>query len=271
MAGPDLTSLAAEEGVVTPAGTAAYVDPNDLPVYTGRRPVLKPLGKKTIGRLTPFIGVQDSTSTTSQMAKELYAKDPGELRELQKRLYAAGFYGTYDVDKIVLGVPDEVTFEAYSTAVQRAGAYYAAGKKKTVDDVIDESAGILDQIYGKGGRRGGSGDGDGSQKRAPLTIGLTSPDDLRAVAQKTATGTIGRALTDSELAQFVASFHQAQASSQTASYNADVTGGTVTDVTDPGVAAENFARQQAPVEAGGSDFLRTFTAFRNILTRGGTT
>lgn len=258
---------------IVPTASGGYAgDPNDLPVYTGTGTSvgLKPLGTKSVGRKTPFIGIsqKDRTKRQTELEKEFYAMSPEDRRELQKRLYAGGFYSGTDPDKVVLGVPDEVSFSAYAKAVARAAAYYNAGKKMTVDEVIDESAGILDQIYGAGGRRGGGGAGGDGSSRAPLTIGLTNPEDLKAVAQRTATGTLGRALSQSELNQFIASFHQAQSTAQTNAYNADVTGGSVVAAPDERVAAEVHARQAAPTEAGGQDFLRTFTAFRNILSRG---
>jgi len=259
---------------LTPTASGGFSgDVSDLPVFTGASISSGTFGRGQKGQ-HPFFGGPDerrgprpSTMRQSQLESRFYSMAPEDRRELQRRLYAGGFYGSTDPDKIVLGVPDEVSFSAYAKAVARAASYYGAGKKMTVDEVIDESAGVLDQIYGANGRRDGGAGGDGAG-RAPLTIGLTNPEDLKAVAQRTATGTIGRALNGDELNRFIASFHQAQSGAQTNAYNADETGGTVVDAPSEGAAAEAFARGAAPTEAGGNDFLRTFSAFRSILSRG---
>lgn len=261
---PELTAVIAANPGITPTMSGGYSgDPDDMPVYTGTKdePVFKtdqfPFGgTQAVKRPKP------TTKMSSQMEKDFYSLDPTERATLQKRLYAGGFYGDIDPEKVILGIPDETSFRAYRTAVGRAASYYAAGQRKTLDDVLDEAAGIWEQVNGPGGAgAGGRGGGSGSGKQ-PLTVALTSPEDLRAVAQKTATSTLGRALTDQEIGRFVSAFHSSQSSAQTAEYDEAAV---VTAPTSPGVAAEQFARGTDPTAAGGQGFLKTYQAFSRIL------
>lgn len=253
--GTDLTSMAAEYGAVPTVGTGPYLDPTDMQVFVGGREEVRVEGRGWVPSGGP------RTKRQSELEREFYAQDPNDLATLQKRLHAAGLYGGIDPENIVLGVPDEITFKAYQSAVLRAARYYDAGQHKTVDDVLDEAAGVYEEVQAASGRSGSG------RTRAPLSVDLTSPEDLRAIAQRSATSLIGRALSDGELSRFVSSFHAAQGQAQSAAYNTGDAGGTAVAAPSPVAAAETFARQAAPTAAGGQDFLRTFTAFSNILRR----
>lgn len=272
----ELESVMGQYGI-TPTVSAGYSgDTQDLPVYIGgetappprpkggllERAAGDPFGKladKATGRMKG----KPSTKLSSQLEKDFYSMDREDRAVLQKRLYAGGFYGNTDPNGIILGIPDETSFKAYTTAVGRAGAYFASGVLKTLDDVLDEAAGIQAQIDAAGGGRGG-GSGLG-RDRAPLTVELSNPDDLRRISQKVATSTLGRALTDDEVAKFVAGFQGVQHSTQSQAYGVDETGGTVVAPPAADTAAETFARRADPTAAGGQDFFRTFSAFRRIL------
>jgi hypothetical protein len=247
---PDLATMAAQYGAgLSPTGSV-YNDSDDLPVYV---------------KQVPYKMEQRSSS----MLKRFYALPPEELKSLQKRLWAGGFYPKgADPENVILGVHDELTYGAYSTLIDRSAGYYQAGQKYTPDDVLDMAAGVYDQINAGKGRGAGAGPGGGGG-RQPLSVGLTNPEDLRAVAQRTAVSTLGRALSDEEISRFVSSFQGQQTSAQTADYNAVEAGGAVTAAPQASVAAESFARRTAPTEAGGNDFLKTYQAFSNLLSRGG--
>ena len=272
----DLGSLLAGLGIDPASFTGGpMADPNDLPVFAGRAAKVPGRGEWTKEEVSRFAGTGVPTGYArqvpvtrrqSELERDFYATDPDSLAALQKRLYAGGFYPQgVDPNEVVLGVHDEQTYAAYQKVVQRAAGFYAAGKEHTIDDVLDMAAGVWGQTGGTAGRGGGGGGGRAG--RQPLTVELTNPEDLQAVAQRTAVSTLGRALRPEELSRFVASFHASQRQEQTASYGAVEGGGTVTGAPSAATAAESFARRAAPTEAGANDVVRVYGSLSRILAR----
>lgn len=196
----------------------------------------------------------------SHAEKHPYAlTDRKELETLQRRLWAGGFYppGT-DPTEVPLGTVDPWTEKAWLGLVDQAAKYKNAGRDLTIWEILDEGANIRNES-GLGGDASGSG-------RAPLVVELSNPEDLKYYAQKTAVGTLGRALRPDELERFVSSFHGSQRAAQTQAYGqAGGVGGSVVSAPNPTTAAESFARQAAPVEAGAHDYVRVFDAFSKML------
>jgi len=69
--------------------------------------------------------------------------------------------------------------------------------------------------------------GSGSE-RAPLTIELTNPDDIKGKLDQDSPDLIGRGFSDAEKAAFVADYQGQETSAQTQAYNNAESGGTVT-------------------------------------------
>lgn len=83
------------------------------------------------------------------------------------------------------------------------------------------------------------------------TYKKTSAEDLRTIANKVAQTTLGRELTTDEIAKFTESYNQQEVAYQKSLY----AGGTVTEAPSIDVAAESFAKQAAPKEAGAYQYL----------------
>lgn len=161
---------------------------------------------------------------------EPYSWDDGAISGLQAALVAAGFLPE---GRFIPGVWDPVSAAAYEKALA-----YANMVGRPVDEVLGrlaagaDASGIL--------RRGGGGGGLG---RAPLT-----DDDIKAIANETAKGVIGRVLREDEAAQFIPAFR-----------------GVVAGGTSGRTAAENIIREQVPVEAFGHDVGNVLQVFDQIL------
>jgi hypothetical protein len=266
MASQELSSFASGLGVDPGVGAVAYADPDDLPVFVSRRDLHQEYltaGVRPGDIPTPLAQVTPKTALSSQLEKEFYARDPGALADLQKRLWAGGFYSTgVDPDQIALGDYDEQTFAAWKKAVARAGAFFASGKEVTVDDVIDMAVGIGDTSGARG-----AGAGAGGAGRQPLSVDLTNPEDIRMVANRAAVSILGRGFRQEELERFVSSFHASQASAQGAAYGAATAGGTTVGAPSVQGAAEAYARSAAPAEAGAHTFVNVYDSFSRILAR----
>lgn len=140
----------------------------------------------------------DVTKNQSELLRDLYAiADPAELLDLQRRLFEGGFYGAAEATQIPWGTLDERTAQAYQVALERAGLFYAAGRKVTLDQVIAES-----------GRTGAGGPGDLIGGRVgganAYTARLSDPDTLNKVADRVATEIFGRKATATERGRIVA-------------------------------------------------------------------
>lgn len=264
---PGLAGLMGQYGGASLSG-GDYADPQDLPLIVKRERRTPGAGEFTMQEEAQFLygGVPadytrefPTVQKESEAEKAFYSMDRKDVSELQHRLWAGGFYPPgVDPTEIALGDYDEYTFKAYQTAIHRAAMFHASGVDKTLNDVIDEAANI----------EGADARNKASRGRAPLVTELTNPEDLRYYAQKTAVATLGRSLRPDELERFVSSFHASQTASQTAAYNAGGTGGpggTVVNAPNPSVAAEAFARQEAPAEAGAHDFVKVYDVVSRVL------
>lgn len=266
-----ISGLQAQYGVSPTMSGGAYADPDDFEVLVSRDRRAPGKGEFTAEEEDRFLygGVPtDYTRTfpglkrSSELGRQLYGMTDDDVPELQRRLWAGGFYppGTIP-EEIVLGDRDPYTEKAWLNAIDRAGKFRAAGRDLTLDEVIDSAA----NIEGADKRNGGAGGGDG---RGALVVELANPEDLKYYAQRTAVSTLGRSLKPDELARFVSSFHGAQQSAQAQAYNAGGTagpGGSVVGAPSPTAAAETFARQAAPVEAGAHDAVKVFDVMSKLL------
>ena len=151
-----------------------------------------------------------------------------QVSNLQAQLKAAGLIEAYQP-----GVWSPSDVAGYEKALAWANA----------NGITIEQA--LGGLIASGNIRGGGGGGLGP---APLT-----DDDVRAIANKTAQGVIGRALREDEMSNFMPAFRGAYASG-----------------TSPAVAAEATVRNEtAPVEAGGYGMGQVMGAIDQMLKGGG--
>lgn len=166
------------------------------------------------------------------------------IARLQRMMASAGLLsGTYRI-----GLWDDKSRGAYKNLLEYANSI---GE--------DEQTALARYADSAPTEEGGSS--QGGPQRAPLVIRRTNPDDLASVADTVAKRTLGRRLRDDERARFVSAYQAAESGAQTSAYDAEPTGGTVTDAPDPSVMAENQIRDAAPAEAGAHDVLGVYDAF----------
>lgn len=181
---------------------------------------------------------------------------PEKIAQLQGQLMEAGL-----IHKAFrLGVWDPVSRSAFVELLTEANA---AGT--TWEQAVSARAqGIaLDKNGRPTGTGSGGGRGGGGVGRAPLQVRLTDDSDLAKIANAVASSSVlGRALSEQETQKFIEAFHGMQRDEQQAAY-AGV--GTVESAPSPQAAAEDFARNSHPVEAGAHDIAGTFDNFLKII------
>jgi hypothetical protein len=100
---------------------------------------------------------------------------------------------------------------------------------------------MLDQIIKSGGMPK-----KGKAARAPLTIELSNPEDIRATLRQTAQQLYSGDLSPEQEEAFIASYQGMQASAQRQAYGMAETGGTVVGPPNVGVLAEAELRKAHP-------------------------
>lgn len=159
---------------------------------------------------------------------------PDKIQELQIRLEQAGLLKSY-----APGTWDATSISAYTTLLGIANAATADKEE------------ILNRLIYVGGIQKADGADSGSGLGAPQI----TDDDIRALADKTAKGVLGRSLREDEVSGFIPAFRAA------------IAGGT-----SPQTAGENVIRQQtAPVEAGGYGIGGAMQVIDSLLSGGSVT
>lgn len=164
----------------------------------------------------------------------LLPTNSADLTTLQQALVQAGYLNQGDV---IYGSPDAKTVSAFEQLLATAnlsgvtwqnalGARLAAASQQA-------PAGV---------------------KTPPLTIALTNPDDIKAVAQKTAQTLLGQNLPDDALNAFVSNYQAAETKYQTDQYYQQYQpgvgygpGGTTTQAPNLASAAEQQIRSTNPI------------------------
>lgn len=209
----------------------------------------------------------DGTKTVAELVKSFYAIEGDDLRDLQNDLFVGGFYGDATPDDIAWGQQDNATYSAYVGAVVRASRYYAAGRKLTVDEVLDLTA----QSAGK----------ESGGRKAPAVAQLSDPVGLSSSLDSAAQKVLGRKATNEEKRLFMAAIHEdqranagriAQINDAQSGINPDGSISTTSsrqsfDVVgvDPAARAEEFARQADPTRAGARDVVGAFSAMAEMF------
>lgn len=129
-------------------------------------------------------------------------------------------------------------------------------------DALDDLLSIANQNGGAVARA------KAASTRAPLVTHYTHPDDLKYVAQKTAQQTLGRNLTDDDLAQFMKGYHSMEGASQATAYDEGGTAGAGGAVTDPAAvaaSADAFAQAQHPDQAYAKNYIDSFNVLDQMI------
>lgn len=197
-------------------------------------------------------------STLTDVLAGFASLSNGGLIDLQKKLYAGGFYGAAYYDKHPrapqYGNPDRDTLGAYSQAANLA-AQLRQGDI-TLDDVLARGAAAFASAGGPGST---------APKRAPLSIRLTNPTDISSVVNHTVQQLAGRNATAAEIAGITKAFQGAQRSAQTAQYGAEGAGGTSTAAPNLDAFAEQQIRAGAPNEIAAHDIGNSFDTILGLL------
>lgn len=242
--GQDLQAFLAQLGI-SADGLGGGLDPSDPPVWTAPEQFNWRKGSRPkLGRPRP----------SSEAYLDFYRMSDAEVRKWQERFFDAGFYGGAEASDIPWGDHDENTFQLWQQFVNRAAGFYAVGQMRTPQQVAMEAVG-----------KAGTGKGGPKSQRAPLVLQIPNPDDLGAVATEAARATLGRKATDEEVAAFVSDFQGRVTNFQRQEYAADERGGSVVAPPSAQTAAETFARERNPVEAGSHDLADVYGRFLGIL------
>lgn len=175
--------------------------------------------------------------------------DPGRMRDFQRRLYVAGFYGGTPADRIRWGAADALTFDAADRFFTVASNLTdpTSGERvpwpELLRDLSDTALSLnpeLDDFL-----TGAALDPD------PVQVALENPENLFALANSAFMAEAGRRATPEEQRAFVRVFHAMQRDRAVAEHRARLQAEAGQDVevtgrVDPGVFAERFVREQAP-------------------------
>lgn len=228
---------------------------------------------------------RDTFSTAGDLLKDFYKFDKNKLLQMQKLLFAGGFFGNATIGDIQWGRHDEDSFRAWATAVTRTARFNQSGSKVTVEQV-------LSSLAAQGGSFGAGGD---QQVRS---VSLSDPAELRSTLDSVASKVLGRNANLEEQRMFVALIHRLQSDSQLAlqpvldqgldassigsldqldaavsaqmsgQLGGSVAGGPI-DVTatqpSPVAQAQETLRAQNPAEAGAHDIALQFANFLQLL------
>lgn len=174
---------------------------------------------------------------------------PDEARDqLQRALIQAGLLDPKDYQP---GVWDAASAAAYRDLLRESNGS-GMGWKVNLQRRLDLAAQGLINIKG-------------ARKRAPLTVQLTSPTEIKARADDAAPELLGRKLTDSEVSPFVKAYNDQERLAQTAAYNAEPSGGTVTAPPQPKDYISQAIKDKYKTEVGGNQIGQNALVFMKLL------
>lgn len=185
---------------------------------------------------------------------------PEDRAQIQLALREAGLFSKGQ--KFTLGVWDESTRGAYKRLLA-----YANGTGQTWNEALQE--------YGRTGGGSGMIDADTGgpagigRDRAPLVKRTTNPSELAATFEVIYRDRTGKKPSPGELSRMVNAYLAGESAQQEALYNAGPVGGTVSDVMDPKLFAQQQAEAADQAGAFRQDAIDTFHALGNVLTGGG--
>lgn len=177
---------------------------------------------------------------------------PDQIVSLQKALVSAGIL---QPGQAQLGVWDQASTAAYEkvlTAANVAGTDWSTA------------------LYNWTARHQANPNSDG---RAPLTVKVSNPDDLKLVFRKAVIDTLGQGWDQAKIDQMVNAYQGVETAAQYQQYAATGsgsqtdpgTGGTVTAPPSPQAFAETQARKEDPTHAQEHDTLGMVDAFNQLV------
>jgi hypothetical protein len=201
---------------------------------------------KTSDEMIDFLGA----------SKKFFDFDSDQLGNVQQRMWMQGLLPENWDPRFLGNKNDTDSYKAWQKVLQ-----LAIQQNKTPAEILAGEGGPGRMGGGSGGRGGGS-------SRAPLTIRYSNPDDLRKIAEQTATEIVGFAPDKAFMDQFVKVYQGMEEGAQRKAYNVAATGGSFTEPGSAQVQAEKKLRSDYKVEASSADMVKQFDAFLQIV--GGT-
>ena len=168
---------------------------------------------------------------------------PAKVAELQRQMAQAGLFGPKG--KYRNGVWDKDSAAAYAEVLAYANA-----------SGMDKDTAL---------KRYQAAPADPGAGREPLVKRLTNPDDLRATFETVARTKLGRKLAPGEVDRFVQAYQAQEGGAQEAAYNADATGGSVTDAPNPQAFLAARIAKEYGAESQAHDIADQFGAFGALL------
>lgn len=126
-----------------------------------------------------------------------------DLITLQKALVQAGYVSDTDAQRMVLGSPDQITTGAFSKLLATAN-FMGSDWRSALGSRLALAAQAPPQQQ--------------LQKIPPLTISVTNPDDIKAVAQNAAKTLNGTYMDDGQLNSFIQAYQAQERAYQTQQY-----------------------------------------------------
>jgi len=174
-----------------------------------------PLTNEERARVEAEITREESAATSTHhppqklgdLLKAFYRLPEQDLLELQKHLFAGGFYGDRGITDIAWGEHGEDSFAAYAQALERAARYYGAGADIGYWDVIRMAS-----EAGAGVRAEGvtGPNGSGTRVLGGRNVDLSDPAALRLTLDETSRAILGRRASTEEQRVFVSLLHSLQ-------------------------------------------------------------
>lgn len=161
-----------------------------------------------------------STKPSSKAAIDFYSLGKEELLRFQELAFQAGLYGaTAERSDIPWKAKDPETFKIWQQMVGQAARYYAAGKKNTIWDALQELVDNRPEGLGKK-----------KSNRGPLITQLPDPREIEELVRGVAPSVIGRDPSPEFTQDFIAMYTKIVSDFQANKYALENTdeGGTIT-------------------------------------------
>jgi hypothetical protein len=185
-------------------------------------------------------------SSVLSMMTTLYGRKPDEIRKLQEKLSAAGYFDQWDGEPEFMGMDtDARTQQAWKSLVQEGfktnKSLSQILKERTQARKLDEEAGLKNDVR------------------------LTDSAGIRIGSDTVGQQVLGRKLTDDERSRLVRFIHGLELAE---GKKLDKDSNDAVESVDVGARIEEWTRSANPVEAGAYDVLSQFDTLQSII-RGG--
>lgn len=222
--------------------------------------------RTTTGGATPL--------SADQALNAFIGGSSNQITTLQQRLVQAGYLKPGDY---IPGIADQATKDAYKQLLSDGADEAAAGKKTTLEDILDARAKALKNNPGAGGLINGTR----TTSSSTSSIDLTNPSQARAYAENYLSDLLGRMPTQQEYQDYVGALHSEESahptvtnSTTSTSYQAGQATGSHTSETvnqggaDPQMVAESYAYAHHGDEVAQVGLLNLLDSFRKLVDGG---